>query len=106
MTGSSSTTKILRVVIGWFIILAHFYRGIDAWEIETEDRPFAGGALFKPEYAVHSLDVAATNVEAQAGPACHGCQRMRAALALSKSSRLTSASTTSTFSTTPSPTQL
>src|SRR2546428_5689711 len=79
MIGSSSTTKTLRAFLFWFIVLTHFNRCVNAREMETKDRTLTWDALFKPESATHCLDVAATDVETEAGSAYWSCQRARGA---------------------------
>src|SRR5439155_21931607 len=77
--GSSSTTKILRGLLCWFIllillILARFQGRIHVRQIKTEDRTFTGKALLKPEPASHCFDVATTDKESQSRPAYRRCQ--------------------------------
>src|SRR5215472_8648101 len=88
MTGSSSTTNILRVWLYWFIVGTLFDGSISAWKIKAEDRTFTWNALFEPKSSSHSFDIAAANVKAQAGSTYWGCQRARGAHKLFEDFRL------------------
>src|SRR5438270_2937109 len=81
--GTSSTTKILRGLLYWFILFtllilfilfillirACFLGRIHVRQIKTEGRTFTRYAMLKPEPASHCFDVAATDIEPQSGPA-------------------------------------
>src|SRR3989440_3636849 len=93
--GSSSTTKILRVLLYWFILLilflllilfirARFHGSIHIRQIKTEGRTFTGNAMLKPQPTSHGFDVAATDIEPQSSPAYRRGQGTRCAHKLFK----------------------
>src|SRR5437588_6972417 len=96
--GSSSTTKILRVLLFWFIpfilfilfillillIRARFQGRIHIRQIKTEGRTFTGNAMLKPQPTSHGFDVAATDIEPQSSSAYRRGQGTRCAHKLLK----------------------
>src|SRR5207302_1609467 len=90
--GSSSTTKILRVLLFWFIpfilfillIRARFQGCIHIRQIKTEGRTFTGNAMLEPQPTSHGFDVAATDIEPQSSPAYRRGQGTRCAHKLLK----------------------
>src|SRR6266702_4247703 len=90
--GSSSTTKILRVLLCWFILLillillirARFQGSIHIRQIKTEGRTFTGNAMLKPQPPSHGFDVAATDIEPQSSSTYRRGQGTRCAHKLLK----------------------